>query len=1363
MHTPPAFSHLLAWFGRFRSVGRLVMHERFCDTRALFGRNALCSEISVVWKSETNQAKWAALGAPVTKTFLNTVQPDETKLIFKRRQNLRKSLDPEAAQPDDKEKESTSKPAEGSKQEKEAAAPGGETLESESSADRFSYVRNSLSGLAFSGGGIRSATFNLGILQALAGKQMLRRFDYLSTVSGGGYIGSWLTARLHRQCKCDAPIVDVEAAIAPASDQAADDTGKKDFRPDDSIAFLRRYSNYLTPKVGLLSADTWSAVATYLRNLLLNLIILVATGGVLLLIPRLSASVLASLNGSNAYLWLIAGSVLLSLLPGYFIGCNLAAISQTDDTKTARNDQKKEGTSQKIPEWLRLNSHGNGKRGLLAFAILPLLLLALGASLWLAEIASPGHSPILPDMGLPSYFTAHESAWTWAGWVAFINASVWGAILLAALFNRSRWSALKCFQFIVGAALAGAVAGPLLQLLGQHLIPDQQILQVTVGPPLLFAWLFLLAVLHTGVLSTIAEDFTREWLSVIGAWLMIFAIGWLALFGMVVVAPFLIDLLSVTVKSALVSGWLLATIGGIFAGRKARAEGGGTYKAMAAAVAPYVFGIGLIMLLSNALHFGMAKWSDVPFNTYQSAVLRYEESARDPALKCEGCHPIKDKIAKDSARARLTTARSALWSAHLDLIDESNEIGRVAAALALLALIAVFVSWRIDINQFSMHSFYRNRLVRAYLGASVETAKRSASFNRLTGFYQGDDIELAKLAEGSSYDAAAPYHLINGAINLSGGNDLAWQQRKAASFLMSPLYCGYTGSGNEDHFRKTKYYAADPTPLQLGDAMTVSGAAASPNMGFRTSTAFAFLMTVFNVRLGRWLGNPGSKKKHGRSGPLLSLYGLYQELFGIASDDRNFVYVSDGGHFENLGIYELVRRQCRFIVACDAGADPDLEFEDLGNAIRKCRADFGADIRIQTKEIGNRSEAGFSDCHCAVGRIAYADGSEGTLVYIKASLTGDEPEDVINYAAEHPSFPHQSTADQFFDESQFESYRRLGVHVGNIVFGPVAYIIEGKDTFNNEPLFQALSDHWHPPPTASSSAFTNHAGTLDALFERLRCSDELAFLVPQFYPEWNDLDTGTPSALPLQLPSDGEELRQGFFFCNSLIQLMENVYLDLSLEDEYDHLDNRGWMNLFRHWSWSGMFRVTWAIAACTYGSRFQSFSRRRLGLDLGRIEALELGEDTLDKLNFVEKRQVETFQAAIAELVRISGPEEREVLRGDARIFQFRTVVPGHETKELVRFPVGYAVIIAGQVCLFRIQDHLRRMGLARRCLEELFDKAPELDSVGQSPAKIARSLCSNVADFEQVFSEEVSSKNVRVFRLLFDSVMRTRLRSTA
>ncbi len=292
-----------------------------------------------------------------------------------------------------------------------------------------------------------------------------------------------------------------------------------------------------------------------------------------------------------------------------------------------------------------------------------------------------------------------------------------------------------------------------------------------------------------------------------------------------------------------------------------------------------------------------------------------------------------------------------------------------------------------------------------------------------------------------------PYPIFCAALNVTHGERLAWQERKAESFVFTPLVCGFDFpemhlvSHAPDGFRPTPEFAYPRTTdssqqkeiggVHIGTAVSISGAAASPNMGFHTSPPLAFLMTMFDVRLGWWLPNPRYTNedylfKKPEGGPPISLLYLLHELFASTTDRSKYVYVSDGGHFENLGIYELVRRRCRFIIAGDADADENMAFGDLGNAIRKCRSDFGVEIKIDPSPL-RLADSGFAKTHAVIGTIGYPYPTPpGTLLYIKTTISKNDPADILAYRIKDPSFPHKTTADQWFDESQFESYRRLG-------------------------------------------------------------------------------------------------------------------------------------------------------------------------------------------------------------------------------------------------------------------------------------------------------------------------------------------------
>jgi hypothetical protein len=194
-------------------------------------------------------------------------------------------------------------------------------------------------------------------------------------------------------------------------------------------------------------------------------------------------------------------------------------------------------------------------------------------------------------------------------------------------------------------------------------------------------------------------------------------------------------------------------------------------------------------------------------------------------------------------------------------------------------------------------------------------------------------------------------------------------------------------------------------------------------------------MTLLNIRLGYWLPNPAWVRVSTGIRRLLLRRGagplqiLRESISGLHSRGSQ-VNVSDGGHLENLAIYELLRRRCSFIVSVDAGADPNHRFGSLVRLIRFAKIDMGIKIEIDLSDL-EKDEQGLCHKHWTVGTIHYGEGQIGHLLYIKACLTGDENLYVREYAEQNPAFPHQSTANQFFTENQFEAYRSLGFHAAS--------------------------------------------------------------------------------------------------------------------------------------------------------------------------------------------------------------------------------------------------------------------------------------------------------------------------------------------
>ena len=386
--------------------------------------------------------------------------------------------------------------------------------------------------------------------------------------------------------------------------------------------------------------------------------------------------------------------------------------------------------------------------------------------------------------------------------------------------------------------------------------------------------------------------------------------------------------------------------------------------------------------------------------------------------------------------------------------------------------------------------------------------------------------------------------------------------------------------------------------------MAISGAAANPNSGYQTSGPMAFLLTVFDARLGWWLGNPRWNSASKYPGPFFALKYLFLELLGQTTGRTKFVNLSDGGHFDNLGLYELVRRRCRYIIIGDGEQDGDLTFGSLGGAIRKCRADFGVEIDINPNPI--RVTNGFSTAHCVVGTIQYpeqetgfvapfcgscedtrpaqpGENSRGWFLYLKSSLTGDEPTDVIEYRSRYAKFPHESTADQFFSESQFESYRRLGLHVLRDAFEGVRLNLKDGNEKELVQVFQDLTRKWYTPIPVTPEAASRLADSYSALMCSLGNNSSLDALLPVLLPKLSSTGKhGRPAINQANL-----------VFGLEVIQLIENVYTEFGLQHRANRANprNAGWMEVFRRWAENDVFyQDIWESVRQDYNPLFQQF-----------------------------------------------------------------------------------------------------------------------------------------------------------------------------
>jgi hypothetical protein len=588
-----------------------------------------------------------------------------------------------------------------------------------------------------------------------------------------------------------------------------------------------------------------------------------------------------------------------------------------------------------------------------------------------------------------------------------------------------------------------------------------------------------------GILGDAFPDSQREWLARLAGYFLFFAVVLAMLFGMVLEGPMLMRLLFSSfsqpgwrkhiLSTILPGGWLFVVISGLLAGKSAQSSGGSGSSSkldLLAAVAPPVFLAGLLLLVSWGTHALVMKTGGYQKGHDYLISADWNQKPGEKFTSLIQMQPVTQHYYLSSKALEKPKVSDLSWRK------------RYFIFWFVTTAIAAILAWRLDVNEFSMHLFYRNRLVRAFLGAS--NASRSPS--PFTGFAYDDDIALQDLTVAKGFHG--PYPLWGTTLNITTGEDLAWQERKGASFIYSPLFCGWDYVDSKSKLSSSEQPLSDadeaaPMPKTattkfgfrstladepenvpgyggkggkpyIGTAMAASGAAASPNMGYHTKPSVAALLAIFNVRLGWWTGNPRNANTWDQYAP--GIWYLFAELMGKATDRDRYIYLSDGGHFENLGLYELVRRRVRFIICSDADADHAFSFEDLGNAIEKCRCDFGVEIKLHAQlNIAPADLIPYRKEHYAVGEIIYpGQSATGLLLYLKSSLTNDEPPDVLSRRAEDSAFPHDSTANQFFNESAFEAYRALGDHMMSIILGK-AKLHQGPGNSRN--LVRALYRH----------------------------------------------------------------------------------------------------------------------------------------------------------------------------------------------------------------------------------------------------------------------------------------------------------------
>lgn len=479
--------------------------------------------------------------------------------------------------------------------------------------------------------------------------------------------------------------------------------------------------------------------------------------------------------------------------------------------------------------------------------------------------------------------------------------------------------------------------------------------------------------------------------------------GWWAAWGSVLSAPgFNVQTatLALGTSAALLHLFTFQSVGGRVRPPK-RFVKGLSYSALSALV------VASIPLLNGLLHSirsisMIGEWPSIAAGAAASlATIR----AICQKLKSARSHIFK--LACASAGPLLLLLMLAAVSNHM------QKAGFVAYSIALVPL-AFFLAWCAP-NAGSLHAVYRDKLGVCYFPHSVRRSLKESNHNH-----------------------TAPYHLINCAVNLHNSENVELRGRNSDFFLFSKYYCGSAATG----YVRTGLLQELDRQVNLPTAIATSGAAIAPNMGVQESNHARFLLTLLNLRLGFWIRNVAHTIHAPRNWECArrltsGIRCFLGEMFGRLREDKDYLYLSDGGHIENLGVYELLRRRCKFIIAVDGECDTEMKFDGLTKLVRYARIDLGTDIQIDLSDL-KLDANGRCRSHSALGKIIYTSTSGkktiGWMLYIKLSLTGNEPQDLIAYRQECLTFPHQSTLDQIFEERQFEAYRKLGEHAAMDLF-----------------------------------------------------------------------------------------------------------------------------------------------------------------------------------------------------------------------------------------------------------------------------------------------------------------------------------------
>lgn len=945
-------------------------------------------------------------------------------------------------------------------------------------------------GIAFSGGGIRSATFCLGICQGLARHGLLRYCDYLSTVSGGGYLGGFLGRMFTRPWANDPnhqlPPSDTRSVTGPANLRGpqgiawfdalkahchtAVERVEETLRNNDSppLRWLRESGTYLAPHG---SGDTVLAVAALLRNWVTVLLVILTPVLTFFIGHNLLRALLGrscapyqDLEGflaeaAQTHLWWTPAVIWPAMVMLFFVLPLGWAYWLTQKDDEVADGPPNDGAAGQRPRYWRVKRWPFWKLPVLNKA--RFIALVMQGKHWLFQ-----KLPVLVPVVICVASALHaRSAWV-KGELGY--AALMAVIATLAVLTWVYWQvAMRCHN-----------SGKTPQC--RRRIARNQLTYGLKCAAVVFVAALVFAVLDGWgqsiyALLAYAGDSSRA------------VPGILTLTGLASLAP--------------LARVMLARI------QDGKPGASGPVKLSLRAlltIGAVALSLLLVLGVSTVAHGVAWNWRCpapsqqvlsvgddlVPVPANSPAALLFQRGNRREGVDLTQENLVRVKRVSSPETAQCGQARLSVW---------------VLAGGTLVGLILTWIFGNVIgfLNLSSFHAFYTARLIRAYPGASNERRWLRPD-TKISEVDPDDDVSWR---DYQPHRHGGPLHLVNSNLNTTMGLETRMELKttKGLNLCVGPggLSIGLRHAlwgkpvaapeASADEVRlaepaseakgREPFMPRQAEPLSLGSWVGISGAAFTTGLGNvggggGSSLGTSLICGLFNVRLGYWWRNTFSPSNAGslNSGDAwfpVYTYLLDEFLGTFRLEHRDRWYLSDGGHFENTAAYELIRRRVPFIVIVDAGADPDGNLEDLSNLTRRVRIDFGAEIAFLNRReliaqalhpallvpneaqhespgkpglIGDLAdlrpqgspEAGDLRqvrANAALARVTYADSNEiSWLLVIKPGLTQATPVDLQQYQKENPTFPQQTTLDQFFDEAQWESYRKLGELVASNLF-----------------------------------------------------------------------------------------------------------------------------------------------------------------------------------------------------------------------------------------------------------------------------------------------------------------------------------------